>query len=107
MGLDQEELSDAQEDLALESGDQREKIQQELSAREAAMKKYEAQASGSGGQFAVVAAEQYNTLAGQISAWRAQRNRMQLIEQAETLARADVAALTDDHARLGAGGPGG
>jgi len=103
MGLDQEELSDAQEDLALESGDQREKIQQELSAREAAMKKYEAQASGGGGQFAVVAAEQYNTLAGQISAWRAQRNRMQMIEQAETLAQADVAALTDDHARLGAG----
>jgi small-conductance mechanosensitive channel len=102
IGLDQEELSDAQEDLALESGDQREKIQEELSARQAAMKKYEAQASGSSGQFAVVAAEQYNTLAGQIAAWRAQRNRMQMIEQAETLALADVAALTDDHARLGA-----
>jgi small-conductance mechanosensitive channel len=102
MGLDQEELSDAQEDLALQSGDQREKIQQELSAREAAMKKYEAQASGTSGQFAVVAAEQYNTLAGQIAAWRAQRSRMQMIEQAATLARADVAALTDDHARLGA-----
>jgi small-conductance mechanosensitive channel len=102
MGLDQEELSDAQEDLALQSGDQREKIQQELLARQAAMKKYEAQASGTSGQFAVVAAEQYNTLAGQISAWRAQRNRMQMIEQAATLARADVAALTDDHARLGA-----
>ncbi len=69
---------------------------------QAAMKKYEAQASGSTGQFAVVAAEQFSTLAGQISAWRAQRNRMQLIEQAETLARADVAALTDDHVRLGA-----
>jgi small-conductance mechanosensitive channel len=95
-------LSDAQEDLALESGDQREKIQQELSAREATMKKYDAQASVSTGQFAVVAAEQYSTLAGQISAWRAQRNRMQMIDQAQTLARADVAALTDDHARLGA-----
>jgi small-conductance mechanosensitive channel len=102
MGLDQEELSDAQEDLSLESGDQRGKIQQELSAREAAMKKYDAQANGSGGQFAVVAAGQYNTLAGQISAWRAQLNRMQLIGQAETLAGADVAALTADHARLGA-----
>ncbi len=102
MALDQEEWSDAKEDLALVSGDQREKIQQELSARQAAIKKYDAQASGSSGQFAVVAAEQYSTLAGQISAWRAQRTRLQLIGEAETLARADVAALTDDHVRLGA-----
>jgi small-conductance mechanosensitive channel len=100
MGLDQEELSDSVEDLAQESGDQREKIQQELSSREAAMKKYDAQATGSDGQFAVISAEQYNTLAAQISAWRAQRSRMQLIDEAEKLARADVAALTADHARL-------
>jgi small-conductance mechanosensitive channel len=102
MGLDQEELSDSVEDLAQESGDQREKIQQELSSREAAMKKYDAQATGSDGQFAVISAEQYNTLAAQISAWRAQRSRMQLIGEAEKLARADVAALTADHARLDA-----
>lgn len=100
MGLDQEELSDSMEDLAQESNDQREKIQQELSSREAAMKKYDAQATGSDGQFAVMSAEQYNTLAAQISAWRAQRSRMQLIDQAEKLARADVAALTADHATL-------
>jgi small-conductance mechanosensitive channel len=100
MGLDQEELSDSMEDLAQGSGDQREKIQQELSSREAAMKKYDAQATGSDGQFAVISAEQYNTLAAQISAWRAQRSRMQLIGEAEKLARADVAALTADHARL-------
>ena len=100
MGLDQEELSDSMEDLAQGSGDQREKIQQELSSREAAMKKYDAQATESDGQFAVISAEQYNTLAAQISAWRAQRSRMQLIGEAEKLARADVAALTADHARL-------
>jgi hypothetical protein len=45
LGLDQNELSDSMEDLARESGDQRVKIQQELSAREAAMKKYDAQAN--------------------------------------------------------------
>jgi len=39
-------------------------------------------------------------VAGRISAWWAQRSRIQLIEQAEQLARADVAALTADHARL-------
>jgi hypothetical protein len=100
LGLDQNELSDSMEDLARESGDQRVKIQQELSSREAAMKKYDAQAAGGEGQTAVTAAEQYNTLAGQISEWWAQRSRKQLIEQAEQLARADVAALTADRIRL-------
>jgi small-conductance mechanosensitive channel len=100
LGLDQNELSDSMEDLARESGDQRVKIQQELSSREAAMKKYDAQAASGEGQTAVTAAEQYNTLAEQISEWWAQRSRKQLIEQAEQLARADVAALTADRIRL-------
>jgi small-conductance mechanosensitive channel len=100
LGLDQNELSDSVEDLARESGDQRVKIQQELSSREAAMKKYDAQAAGGEGQTAVTSAEQYSTLAGQISEWWAQRSRKQLIEQAEHLARADVAALTADRIRL-------
>lgn len=100
LGLDQDELSDSMEDLARESGDQRIKIQQELSSREAAMKKYDAQVAEGDAQTAVISAGQYNTLAGQISAWWAQRSRRRLIAQAERLARADVAALTADHARL-------
>ena len=101
LGLDQDELSDSMEDLARASGDHRGKIQQELSARQAAMKKYDMQATEGDGQAAVVMAGQYTTLAGQISEWWAQRTRLQLIQQAEQLARADVAALTADHARLG------
>jgi small-conductance mechanosensitive channel len=100
LGLDQDELSDSMEDLARESGDQRIKIQQELSSREAAMKKYDAQVAEGDAQTAVISAAQYNTLAGQISAWWAQRSRRRLIAQAEQLARADVVALTADHARL-------
>ena len=100
LGLDENELSDSQEDLARESGDQRIKLQQELSAREAAMKKYEAKATEGNEQTAVIAAERFRTLAGQISAWWDQRNRRELIGQAEQLARADIAALTGDHARL-------
>jgi small-conductance mechanosensitive channel len=101
LGLDQDELADSIEDLARASGDHRGKIQQELAAREAAMKKYDEQAAAGGdGQTAVISAGKYKTLAGQISEWWAQRNRMQLIAQAEQLARADVAALTADHARL-------
>jgi small-conductance mechanosensitive channel len=100
LGLDENELSDSQEDLARESGDQRIKLQQELSAREAAMKKFEAKATADDEQAAVIAAERFSTLAGQISAWWAQRSRSQLIGQAEQLARADIAALTGDHASL-------
>ena len=74
LGLDNDEFSDSQEDLARESGDQRGKIQQELSAREAAMKKYDASLDGETGQTAVVSAGRFRTLAGQISAWFAQRN---------------------------------
>ncbi len=101
LGLDQNELDDSLEDLARESGDQRVKIQQELSAREAAMKKYDAQQSNAGAdQTAVAVADGYKTLAGQIGALRKQRTRTQLLAQAEQLAQADVAALTGDHARL-------
>jgi small-conductance mechanosensitive channel len=100
LGLDQDELADSMDDLARASGDHRAKIQQELTAREAAMKKYDEQAATAEGQSAVISAGQYKTLAGQISAWWAQRSRIQLIQQAEQLARADVAALTEDHARL-------
>ena len=100
LGLDQDELSDSMEDLARESGDQRIRIQQELSSREAAMKKYDAQVAEGDAQTAVISAGQYKTLAGQISAWWAQRSRRRLIAQAEQLARADVVALTADHARL-------
>jgi small-conductance mechanosensitive channel len=100
LGLDQDELSDSMEDLARASGDHRGKIQQELSAREAAMKKYDMQVTGGDGQAAVVSVGRNKTLAGQISEWSAQRSRKQLIEQAAQLAQADVAALTADHARL-------
>jgi hypothetical protein len=100
LGLDQNELSDSIEDLARESGDQRVKLQQELAARQAAMKQYWDSASKDDGQTAVASAEQYRTLAQQLSTWRSLRNRKQLIAQSEQLARADVAALTGDQARL-------
>jgi len=100
LGLDQSELTDSIEDLARESGDQRVKLQQELAARQAAMQQYRDSASKDDGQTAVASAEQYTTLAQQLSTWRSLRNRKQLIAQAEQLARADVAALTADQARL-------
>ena len=100
LGLDQNELTDSIEDLARESGDQRVKLQQELAARQAAMKQYRDSASTDDGQTAVASAEQYKTLAPQLSTLRSLRNRKQLIAQAEQLARADVAALTADQVKL-------
>src|SRR5579883_802794 len=44
LGLDQDELTDAREELARATGDQRPRIQQELASHEAAMSKYDAQA---------------------------------------------------------------
>src|SRR5262245_31961199 len=95
-GLDQNELGDLREDLASETGDQRVKLQQELVARQAAMKQYnDTNASRDAGQTAVVSAEQYKTLAQQLSSWRSLRTRKELIAQAGQLAKADVAALSD------------
>src|SRR5882724_9013933 len=100
LGLDQNELTDSIDDLARESGDQRVKLQQELAARQAAVKQYRDSASKDDGQTAVASAEQYRTLAQQLSTWRFLRDRKQLIAQAEQLARADAAALTGDQAGL-------
>src|SRR6266566_1226727 len=100
LGLDQAELADSIEDLARESGDQRLKLQQELAARQAVMKQYKDRASEDDGQSAVASAEQYRTLAQQLSTWRSLRNRRQLIAQAEQLAKDDVAALTADREGL-------
>src|SRR5712671_380259 len=100
LGLDQNELADSIEDVARESGDQRVKLQQELAARQAAMKQYRDKASNDDGQTAVASAEQYKTLAQQLATWQSLRNRKQLVAQAEQLARADVAALTGDQASL-------
>ena len=100
LGLDQNELADSTDDLARESGDQRVKLQQELAARQAAVKQYRDTASKDDGQTAVASAEQYRTLAQQLATWRSLRDRKQLIAQAEQLAKADVAALTGDQAAL-------
>src|SRR3954469_23417558 len=100
LGLDQTELADSVDDLARESGDQRPKLQQELAGRQAAMKQYKDRAAEDDGQTAVASAEQYRTLAQQLSTWRSLRNRRQLISQAEQLAKDDLAALTADRETL-------
>ncbi len=93
--LGNDELSDANEELARVSGDQRGQIQDELTAREAAMKKYDSQASG--GQIAILSSTNRRTLAGRISSWFDQRNRTDLIRQAKADTDGDIARLTAQH----------
>jgi small-conductance mechanosensitive channel len=93
--LENDELADANEDLARLSGDKRPRIQQELTARQAAMKKYDSQASG--GQLAILASTNRRTLAGRISSWFDQRTRLGLIEQAKADTDAEIARLTAQH----------
>ena len=100
LGLDQNELNDLREELARETGDQRIKLQQELRTRQAAIKQYNDSVSKGFGQNAVASAEQYKTLAQQLATWRSLKSRKELVAQAEQLAKADIAALTDDQARL-------
>lgn len=96
--LGNDELSDANEELARVSGDQRGQIQDELTAREAAMKKYDSQASG--GQIAILSSKRHGTLAGRISSWFDQRNRVDLIKQAKADTDADIARLIAEHGDL-------
>jgi small-conductance mechanosensitive channel len=96
--LDSDELADANEDLARVSGDKRPQIQQELTARQAAMKKYDSQATG--GQIAIISSRSHGTLYGRISSWFDQRSRMALIQQAKADTDADVASLTAKHADI-------
>jgi len=99
LGLDSDEVADAEQDLAREAGDERSKIQQELATHEAAMKEYDAQA-GKERQGAVLSAQRYDSLAGLVKGWLDQRSRNQLVQQAMQQAQADAKALTTVHNQL-------
>jgi small-conductance mechanosensitive channel len=99
LGLDSDELADAQNDLDRASGDNRAQIQSELTAHQAAQTKYDAE-SHSTAQVAVLAVAQHGTLAGRINAWKKQIDRYKLIQQALDQTQADIADLTSEHNAL-------
>jgi small-conductance mechanosensitive channel len=98
--LDNDELGDATDDLARVSGDKRGAIQQELTAREASMKKFDEQMDSGGAPTAVASAKRHGTLYARAKSWFDQRSRMDLIRQAKAEADADVVALTAQHAEI-------
>ncbi|WP_263382367.1 mechanosensitive ion channel family protein [Granulicella arctica] len=98
LSLDTDELTDTQNNLAVVSGDQRGKIQEELAAHDAGMKKYDEHTDG--GQTAVISSRRYGTLAGRLKGYFDQLSRESLIEQAKTQADADAKTLTAQYATL-------
>ena len=99
LGLDTDELTDAQREFESASGDHSEEIQNELTAREESMRNYDSQVQN-GGQLAVLSAKEEHTLAARIGAWFSQRNREGLIEQAQEEAQNDVRSLAAEHNAL-------
>jgi small-conductance mechanosensitive channel len=99
LGLDFDELADAQQDLNRESGDPSAQIQAELTAHEASMSQYDKQSHGDG-KVAVISEKQHGTMAARVQAWFTQRDRYQLLQQALLQTRANIAALTAEHNAL-------
>ena len=99
LGLDSDELADAQHDLDRASGDDRAQIQGELAAHEASMAKYDSASNGIG-EVAVISAARYGTLAGRVNSWFGQRSRFQLIQQALQEVQSDLHSLTGEHNTL-------
>lgn len=98
LGLDNDELADAQRDLERASGDTAARIQDELAAHEQSMQKYDSEVAG--GQIAVISMAHNRTLADRIGAWFKQRQREALIGQAQQQALADVQSITAQHNAL-------
>jgi small-conductance mechanosensitive channel/BMFP domain-containing protein YqiC len=99
LGLDTDELEDAQQDLDRASGDQTSQIQSELAAHEASMAEYD-KAVSQGAQTAVVTERRRGTMAARVNAWFNQRERHDLLQQALAQTRSDIAALTSVHNEL-------
>jgi small-conductance mechanosensitive channel len=99
LGLDSDELADAQRDFARAKGDERVTIQEQLAAHEAAMRRYDAQVR-SPQPVALVSARQEATMATRVKAWLDQRTRYQLLQQALHETQADSIALTAQHDQL-------
>jgi len=98
LGLDNDELTDAERDLARASGDESPRIQEELAAHEESMRKYDSEVATA--QTAVVSASSHHTLAARIKAWFGQRQRTSLIRQAGQQALDDARSLTAQHNAL-------
>ncbi|HEV2132650.1 MAG TPA: mechanosensitive ion channel domain-containing protein [Terracidiphilus sp.] len=100
LGLDKDQLIDAQRDLERQTGDLSVRIQEELATHEASMRQYDSEQQNGGGQIAVVNAKSHGTLAGRIKAWFSQRSRYTMVTQAQQQTLNDIRTLTAEHNTL-------
>jgi len=96
--LDTDELTDAGGELVWATGDQRGRIEQELAAHEAEMKK--AAAGVAKKETAVAAVKRHGTLWGRVNAWFDQRSRAKLVAQAQQAAQASAKDLAQQHGAM-------
>ncbi len=99
LGLDTDQLNDAQDDLDRAAGDNRSQIHSELAAHEAAMVKYDSEVK-SGGEIAVISVTRRGTLASRLRGWFGQLTRARLIQQAIQETHGDLNRLTGEHNSL-------
>lgn len=99
LGLDSDELTDAQRDLDRATNSRSVRVQEELAAHEASMRKYDSEQQGDG-QIAAVSVRTNHTLAARIKAWLDQRSRYASVEQALADTQSDVRNLTSEHNAL-------
>lgn len=99
LGLDSDELIDAQRDLDRATDNQSVRIQEELAAHEASMRKYDSEQQADG-QVATVSARANQTLAARIKAWSDQRSRYASVEQALADTQSDIRRLIAEHNTL-------
>jgi small-conductance mechanosensitive channel len=99
LGLDSDELVDAQRELDRASGDNSTQIKEELAAHEATMRQYDSKPNGDG-QVAVLSMKKHRTLATQIASWFSQMERYRLLQQAQQQTQNDIDALTAGHNAL-------
>ena len=64
----------------------RPQLEAELTAHEAAMKKYESEANGPA-ELAVISAKRHSTLAGRLEGWFAQKSREDVYKRQEWMGR--------------------
>jgi small-conductance mechanosensitive channel len=100
LGLDKDQLNDAQRDLERQTGDLSVRIQEELATHEASMRQYDSEQQNGGGQIAVVNAKSHGTLASRIGAWFSQRSRYKMVAQAQQQTQNDIRTLTAEHNTL-------
>lgn len=101
LGLDKDELADAQQNINRASGDQTSQIQAELNTHEASMREYDKQVQeGGAGQVAVISERRYGTMARRVAAWFRLRSRYALLQQAVNQTRSDIGNLTEQHNAL-------